>query len=120
MDPITSHAHSLSPPFHAARDLHLHHQHQFHSLQQNTEDEQSRSNGGLNMAHKREREENNTTNSNNSDGKEGGAGGSGETEMEVRLGHQAAATAGWVKRRHLSRFWGIQLLLFFTALIRIF
>ncbi|BAU00490.1 hypothetical protein LR48_Vigan06g007100 [Vigna angularis] len=84
MDPITSHAHSLSPPFHAARDLHLHHQHQFHSLQQNTEDEQSRSNGGLNMAHKREREENNTTNSNNSDGKEGGAGGSGETEMSRR------------------------------------
>ena len=79
MDPITAHGHSLPPPFHTARDLHLHHQqqqHQFHSLQ---EDEQSGSSGGLNLAaHKREREENN-----NSDGKEGGAG-SAETEISRR------------------------------------
>ncbi|KAJ1416053.1 PPC domain [Sesbania bispinosa] len=79
MDPITAHGHSLPPPFHTARDLHLHHQHQFHSLQQqNTEDEQSGSSGGLNLAHKREREENN----NNSGGEVKQEG--GETEMTRR------------------------------------
>ncbi|XP_027362045.1 AT-hook motif nuclear-localized protein 26 [Abrus precatorius] len=80
MDPITAHGHSsLPPPFHTSRDLHLHHQHQFHALQQSTEDEQSGSSGGLNLAHKREREENNN---NSSEGKEGG--GSGETEITRR------------------------------------
>ena len=80
MDPITAHGHSLPPPFHAGRDLHLHQQqHQFHSLQ---EDEQSGSSGGLNLAHKREHEENN--NNNSSDGKEGGGAGSGETEISRR------------------------------------
>ncbi|KAK7406208.1 hypothetical protein VNO78_07828 [Psophocarpus tetragonolobus] len=58
MDPITGRGHSLPPPFHL--------QHQFHSLQQSTEEE-----------HKREREENN----NNSEGKEGG---SGETDNTRR------------------------------------
>ncbi|TKY70874.1 AT-hook motif nuclear-localized protein 24 [Spatholobus suberectus] len=78
MDPITARGHSLPPPFHAARDLHLHHQHQFHALQQSTEDEQSGSSGGLNLAQKRDREENN----NNSEGKEGAV--SGETEITRR------------------------------------
>ncbi|KAL2348112.1 hypothetical protein Fmac_002112 [Flemingia macrophylla] len=81
MDPMTAaHGHSLPPPFHTARDLHLHQQqHQFHALhQQNTEDEQSGSSGGLNLAHKREREENNSEENN----KEGPA--SAETEMNRR------------------------------------
>ncbi|KAK7307813.1 hypothetical protein VNO77_41208 [Canavalia gladiata] len=74
MDPITAHTHpSLPPPFHTARDLHLHHQHQFHALQQATEDEQSGSSGGLNLAQKREREDDNN---NNSEGKDQGSGGS--------------------------------------------
>lgn len=78
MDPITAHGHghSLPPPFHTTRDLHLQQQqHQFHALQQSTEDSQSGSSGGLNLTHKREREENN-----NSEGKEVG----GETEMTRR------------------------------------
>ncbi|KAK7309023.1 hypothetical protein RJT34_05434 [Clitoria ternatea] len=80
MDPITAHGHSLPPPFHTARDLHLHHQ-QFHSLQQTTEDEQSGSTGGLNL--KREREDNNNNNT-SSEGKDGGGGASGETEISRR------------------------------------
>ncbi|KAJ1376228.1 PPC domain [Sesbania bispinosa] len=71
MDPITSHGHSLPPPFHTTRDLHLHHQqppHQFHTtLHQTTEDdEHSGSTGGL---HKRERQE--TTNNATGSGGEG-------------------------------------------------
>ncbi|XP_027337599.1 AT-hook motif nuclear-localized protein 24-like [Abrus precatorius] len=74
MDPITAHGHSLPPPFHTARDLHLHHQpqqhqHQFQTLNQATEDEQSGSSGGLNLTQKREREET-SNNNNSSEGKE--------------------------------------------------
>ncbi|KAK7330707.1 hypothetical protein VNO77_24905 [Canavalia gladiata] len=78
MDPITAHGHSLPPPFHTARDLHLHHQsqHQF----QSTEDEQSGSSGGLNLAQKREREETSNNNNNSGEGKELG----GETEISRR------------------------------------
>ncbi|XP_028785332.1 AT-hook motif nuclear-localized protein 24-like [Neltuma alba] len=77
MDPITAHPHSLPPPFHT-RDLHPHHQ--FHSLHQNTEDEQSGSSGGLNLAQKRDREENS-----NSEGKEmAAAAGAGEGEITRR------------------------------------
>ncbi|XP_054810047.1 AT-hook motif nuclear-localized protein 26-like [Prosopis cineraria] len=77
MDQITAHPHSLPPPFHT-RDLH-HPHHQFHSLHQNTEDEQSGSSGGLNLAQKRDREENS-----NSEGKEMVAVGSGDAEITRR------------------------------------
>ncbi|XP_020218240.1 AT-hook motif nuclear-localized protein 26 [Cajanus cajan] len=71
MDPIAAHGHSLPPPFH----LHQH-QHQFHALQQqNTEDEQSGSSGGLNLAHK----ENNAEDNN----KEGPATASASAETEI-------------------------------------
>ncbi|TKY66431.1 AT-hook motif nuclear-localized protein 26 [Spatholobus suberectus] len=82
MDPITTHEHYLPPPFHTTRDLHLHHQHQFHALQQSTEDEQSESSGGLNLAQKRDREENNNNNNNNSEVKEGAV--FGETKITRR------------------------------------
>lgn len=85
MDQITAHPHSLPPPFHTSRDLH-HPHHQFHSLHQNTDDEQSGSSGGLNLTHqKRDREENS-----NSDIKDiaaaaaSGGGGDGEITRRPR------------------------------------
>ncbi|KAK7264432.1 hypothetical protein RJT34_32041 [Clitoria ternatea] len=83
MDPISAHGHSLPPPFHTARDLQLHPQpqHQFQTLNQATEDEQSGSSGGLNLVQKREREENENNNYNSSEGKEII---SGEGEMSRR------------------------------------
>ena len=85
MDQVTSHGHSLPPPFHT-RDFQLHQQQQqqqqfHHQQQQNSEDEQSGSSSGLNKSLKRERDENNMG---NSEGKELLTSGSGEGEISRR------------------------------------
>ncbi|KAL5098934.1 hypothetical protein RYX36_003261 [Vicia faba] len=96
MDQITSHGHSLPPPFHTARDLHLHHQqqqqqqqqqhHQFHALQQQhttDQDEQSGSSsgGGLNLTN---REENSKFNNDFNAKLESGGGSGGDNDSMTR------------------------------------
>lgn len=99
MDQITSHGHSLPPPFHTARDLHLHHQHQqqqqqqhhqFHTLQQQQQttdqDEQSGSSsgGGLNLTNREENSNNKFSTDFSPKLESGGGGSGGDTDSMTR------------------------------------